>query len=181
MAELAEDDGLRQIRHAGGGITGVVAAAAGDGGFGVAAAGEIGVVVGGGGSDGGGGGGGGGGIVVVVLGGNDENGGLGKARGHEISQCHPNRKPSSVIVHGIGKGFEAEGTLGFRRMWDVKMVMMAVALMMMMMMVTMMMTVMLMMKMKGAHRTVAAGTVSPRSETETSDTKLRFCEPKPKK
>ena len=78
MAELAKDDSLRQVGHAGGAIPGVVAAAASDGGFRVAAVSEIGIVsVVTGGDDGDGGGGrGGGGIVVVVLVGNDENGGL---------------------------------------------------------------------------------------------------------
>ena len=46
MAELAQDDGVGQVGHAGGGIPGVVAAANdGDGGFRVAAVREIGVVV----------------------------------------------------------------------------------------------------------------------------------------
>lgn len=52
------------------------------------------------------------------------------------------------------------------------MVMVAVVLMMMVEKV-----MMAMMKKKGAHRTVAAGTVSPRRETETSDTNCDFVKP----
>lgn len=181
MAELAQDDGVGQVGHAGGGIPGVVAAANdGDGGFRVAAVREIGVVVaaavvvksGDGGGSRGGRGGGGGIVEVVVRGGNDENCGLGKARGHQISQCHPNRKPSSVaIVHGIiiGKVLRKEGTLGFRSVRDMKMkikvkvkvMMMAMVMVMVLALMMVGMGMVMMMMMKGAHRTVAAGTVSP--------------------
>ena len=56
-------------------------------------------------------------------------------RGHQISQCHPNQKPSSVvIVHGIiigGREGIDDRTLGFRRVRDMKVMVM----MMMMVMV----------------------------------------------
>lgn len=88
-----------------------------------------------------------------------------------------------MIVHGIGEGFDAEGTLAFGRMKNMKMMMVTLKTMIVMVMVAvvlMMMVdkvMMVMMKKKGAHRTVAAGTVSPRRETETSDTNCDFVKP----
>lgn len=78
VAELAEENGVGKVGHAGGGITGIVAAAAaGDGSFGVTAVRKIGVVVATAVVNSGDGGGGGGIVEVAVDGGNDKNGGLG--------------------------------------------------------------------------------------------------------
>jgi len=78
-----------------------------------------------------------------------------KARGHQISHCHPNQKPSSVIEHEIGEGFEAERTLAFYQ--DMKMVMLR-------MMIVMVMVAFTMIEKKGAHRRVAATTVSSKGD-----------------